>query len=78
LEPDEGSRAAAARCRHALGGHPRELAESVDVVFSMLTNTEALEEVAGGDAGMLEALSSSKVWAGLSTIASDASIWWCP
>jgi len=44
----------------------------------MLTNTEALEEVAGGDAGMLEALSSSKVWAGLSTIASDASIWWCP
>src|SRR5215204_2419438 len=54
---------------------PRELAESVDVVFTMLTNTGALEEVAGGDAaGMLEGLSSGKVWADLSTIAPDASV----
>jgi len=53
---------------------PRELAASVDVVFTMLTNTAALEEVAGGDGGMLEGLSSGKVWADLSTVAPDASV----
>jgi 3-hydroxyisobutyrate dehydrogenase-like beta-hydroxyacid dehydrogenase len=53
---------------------PRELAASADVVFTMLTNTAALEEVAGGDVGMLESLSSGKVWADLSTVAPDASV----
>ena len=53
---------------------PRELAASVDVLFTMLTNTEAVEATAGGPDGVLAGLREGKVWADISTIAPDASV----
>jgi 3-hydroxyisobutyrate dehydrogenase-like beta-hydroxyacid dehydrogenase len=53
---------------------PRELAGSVDVLFSMLTNTAAVEGAAGGPDGVLAGLRPGTVWADLSTIAPDASV----
>ena len=53
---------------------PRELAASVDVLFTMLTNTEAVGATAGGDDGVLAGLRPGTVWADLSTIAPDASV----
>ena len=51
----------------------RELAASVDVLFTMLTNTAAVEAIAGGPDGVLAGLRPGTVWADLSTIAPDAS-----
>jgi 3-hydroxyisobutyrate dehydrogenase-like beta-hydroxyacid dehydrogenase len=53
---------------------PRELAASVDVLFTMLTNTEAVEATAGGTDGLLAGLTEGTVWADISTIAPDASV----
>jgi len=53
---------------------PRELAASVDVLFTMLTNTAAIEATAGGADGVLAGLREGSVWADLSTIAPDASV----
>jgi 3-hydroxyisobutyrate dehydrogenase-like beta-hydroxyacid dehydrogenase len=53
---------------------PRELAASVDVLFSMLTNTAAVEGAADGADGVLAGLRPGTVWADLSTIAPDASV----
>jgi 3-hydroxyisobutyrate dehydrogenase-like beta-hydroxyacid dehydrogenase len=53
---------------------PRELAASVDVLFTMLTDSRALESTAGGDDGILAGLRPGTVWADLSTIAPDASV----
>jgi 3-hydroxyisobutyrate dehydrogenase-like beta-hydroxyacid dehydrogenase len=53
---------------------PRELAASVDVLFTMLTDTAAIEATAGGPDGGLAGLSDGKVWADISTIAPDASV----
>jgi 3-hydroxyisobutyrate dehydrogenase-like beta-hydroxyacid dehydrogenase len=53
---------------------PRELAASVDVLFTMLTNTAAVEAIAGGPDGVLAGLSEDMVWADISTIAPDASV----
>jgi 3-hydroxyisobutyrate dehydrogenase-like beta-hydroxyacid dehydrogenase len=53
---------------------PRELAESVDVLFTMLTNTEAIEATADGADGVLAGLGEGTVWADISTIAPDASV----
>lgn len=53
---------------------PRELAASVDVLFTMLTNTDAVESTAGGDDGVLAGLRDGLVWADASTIAPDASV----
>ncbi len=50
---------------------PAELAASVDVLFTMLTNTAAIEGVAQD---VLPALRPGTVWADLSTIAPDASV----
>jgi 3-hydroxyisobutyrate dehydrogenase-like beta-hydroxyacid dehydrogenase len=55
-------------------GTPRELAESVEVLFTMLTNTEAVEATAGGPDGVLAGLREGAVWADMSTIAPDASV----
>jgi 3-hydroxyisobutyrate dehydrogenase-like beta-hydroxyacid dehydrogenase len=55
-------------------GTPRELAASVDVLFTMLTNTEAIEAVAEGPDGVLAGLSRGVVWADVSTISPDASV----
>jgi 3-hydroxyisobutyrate dehydrogenase-like beta-hydroxyacid dehydrogenase len=53
---------------------PRELAAQVDVLFTMLTNTAAIEATAGGDDGVLAGLRKGAVWADISTIAPDASV----
>jgi 3-hydroxyisobutyrate dehydrogenase-like beta-hydroxyacid dehydrogenase len=53
---------------------PRELATSVDALFTMLTNTEAVEATAGGPDGVLAGLRDGAVWADVSTIAPDASV----
>jgi 3-hydroxyisobutyrate dehydrogenase-like beta-hydroxyacid dehydrogenase len=53
---------------------PRELAASVDVLFTMLTNTDAVEATAGGADGVLAGLRKGAVWADISTIAPDASV----
>src|SRR5918998_2505086 len=53
---------------------PRELAESVDLLFTMLTNTAAIEATAAGPDGVLAGLGEGKVWADISTIAPDASV----
>jgi 3-hydroxyisobutyrate dehydrogenase-like beta-hydroxyacid dehydrogenase len=50
---------------------PRELAETVDVLFTMLTNTAAIEEIAEP---VLEGIRPGTVWADISTIAPDASV----
>jgi 3-hydroxyisobutyrate dehydrogenase-like beta-hydroxyacid dehydrogenase len=53
---------------------PRELAAAVDVVFTMLTNTSAIEATADGPDGVLAGLRPGTVWADLSTISPDASM----
>ena len=53
---------------------PREVAEQCDVVFTMLTNTAAIEGAAHGDDGLLAGLGAGKVWADLSTIAPERSV----
>jgi 3-hydroxyisobutyrate dehydrogenase-like beta-hydroxyacid dehydrogenase len=57
-----------------LAGTPRELAASVDVLFTMLTSTQAVEATAGGGDGVLAGLRVGTVWADMSTIAPDASV----
>jgi 3-hydroxyisobutyrate dehydrogenase-like beta-hydroxyacid dehydrogenase len=52
---------------------PRELAQDVDVVLSMVTDTNAVEQVASGADGILAGLGPGKVYADMSTIAADAS-----
>jgi 3-hydroxyisobutyrate dehydrogenase-like beta-hydroxyacid dehydrogenase len=53
---------------------PRELAATVDVLFTMLTNTAAVEATADGPDGVLAGLREGMVWADISTIAPDASV----
>jgi 3-hydroxyisobutyrate dehydrogenase-like beta-hydroxyacid dehydrogenase len=53
---------------------PRELAASVDALFTMLTNTAAIEATAEGPDGVLAGLREGFVWADMSTIAPDASV----
>ena len=53
---------------------PRELAASVDVLFTMLTNTAAVEATADGPDGVLAGVRAGTVWADISTIAPDASV----
>jgi 3-hydroxyisobutyrate dehydrogenase-like beta-hydroxyacid dehydrogenase len=53
---------------------PRELAAGVDVLFTMLTNTAAIESTADGPDGVLAGIRPGTVWADISTIAPDASV----
>ena len=53
---------------------PRELAASVDLLFTMLTNTAAVEAIADGEDGVLAGLRPGTVWADVSTIAPEASV----
>ena len=52
-----------------LANTPREAAEAGDVIFSMVTNVEALRAVAEGDDGIVAGLSPGKVWIDMSTAA---------
>jgi 3-hydroxyisobutyrate dehydrogenase-like beta-hydroxyacid dehydrogenase len=53
---------------------PRELAERVDVLFTMLTDTAAISALAEGDDGLLAGLRDGVIWADISTISPDASV----
>lgn len=53
---------------------PRELAERVDVLFTMLTDTAAIQATADGPDGVLAGLRPGTIWADVSTIAPDASV----
>jgi 3-hydroxyisobutyrate dehydrogenase len=48
---------------------PRAVAESADVVLSMVTNVAALRAVAQGDDGILAGLEPGKIWIDLTTAA---------
>ena len=55
------------------GESPRTVAESSDVVFSMVTNTAALNAVALGDDGIIAGLSHGKIYVEMSTVSPAAS-----
>jgi len=55
------------------GNTPREVAEAVDIVFTMVTNTAALHEVTSGEHGILAGLSEGKVYIDMSTVSPAAS-----
>jgi len=56
-----------------LAASPRHTAESAEVVFSMVTNTEALEAIAHGADGVLAGLHPGSVWVEMSTVSPGAS-----
>ena len=55
------------------GESPKAVAEAVDVMFTMVTNTTALHEVCNGPAGILAGLHKDSVYVDMSTISSAAS-----
>jgi 3-hydroxyisobutyrate dehydrogenase-like beta-hydroxyacid dehydrogenase len=55
------------------GETPRAVAETVDVIFTMVTNTAALHEVVGGHDGILAGLETGKIYIDMSTISPAAS-----
>lgn len=56
-----------------LVGSPREVVEASDIVFTMVTNTEALQTVFEGPDGILEALTPGKIYVDMSTVSPEAS-----
>lgn len=52
-----------------LRGTPREVAESSDLVLSMVSDTAALRQVALGPAGILAGLSPGEIYVDMSTVA---------
>ncbi|MEJ2287494.1 MAG: NAD(P)-dependent oxidoreductase [Deinococcales bacterium] len=52
----------------AWGGSPRGVAEASDIVFTMVTNTTALEAVTGGPDGVLAGLGAGKLYIDMSTV----------
>ncbi len=55
------------------GDSPRRVAETTDVVFSMVTNTSALHSICEGPDGILAGLSSGKIYVDMSTVSPAAS-----
>lgn len=47
---------------------PRVVAENADIIFSMVTNTNALLSVTGGPDGVLEGLKPGKIYIDMSTV----------
>jgi len=52
---------------------PRAVAENAAVIFSMVTNTAAVQEIASGPRGILDALGPGKIYVDMSTINPDVS-----
>ena len=52
---------------------PRDVASAADVIFTMVTNGEALTSIAEGDSGLLAGLSSGKYCVDMSTVGPDTS-----
>src|SRR6266699_5616488 len=55
------------------GETPRAVAETADVIFTMVTNTAALHEVVGGQNGILAGLGKGKIYIDMSTVNPAAS-----
>lgn len=55
------------------GATPRAVAEAADIIFSMVTNTEALIAVTGGDDGVIAGFGSDKIYVDMSTVSPAAS-----
>jgi 3-hydroxyisobutyrate dehydrogenase-like beta-hydroxyacid dehydrogenase len=55
------------------GETPRSVAETADVIFTMVTNTTALHEVVNGHNGILAGLEKGKIYIDMSTISPAAS-----
>jgi len=55
-----------------LAATPRGLAEVSDVVFSMVSNTQALEAIAHGADGVLAGIRAGTIWLEMSTVSPDA------
>lgn len=55
------------------GEMPRAVAEAADVVFSMVTNTKALQAVFAGPDGLLAGLGPGKIYVDMSTVSPAAS-----
>jgi 3-hydroxyisobutyrate dehydrogenase-like beta-hydroxyacid dehydrogenase len=47
---------------------PREVAAAADITFSMVTNSQALEDIAYGPAGVIAGLTAGKLWVDMSTV----------
>jgi 3-hydroxyisobutyrate dehydrogenase-like beta-hydroxyacid dehydrogenase len=56
-----------------LAATPREVAETVDVVFAMVTNGAALKGITEGPNGLVAGLSAGKIFADISTVYPDLS-----
>jgi 3-hydroxyisobutyrate dehydrogenase-like beta-hydroxyacid dehydrogenase len=52
---------------------PRAVAAVADVTISMVTNSAALEEIAGGADGIIAGLGSGKIWIDMSTVGPEIS-----
>ena len=52
---------------------PRDVAEAADVTFSMVSNTEALLAITGGENGVLAGLGPGKIYVDMSTVGPAAS-----
>ena len=52
---------------------PRAVAEAADVIFTMVTNTNALHEVLSGSDGILDGLGPGKIYIDMSTVSPHAS-----
>jgi 3-hydroxyisobutyrate dehydrogenase-like beta-hydroxyacid dehydrogenase len=55
-----------------LARSPRQVADAADVIFSMVSNTEALEAIAHGPDGVLAGLRSGTTWVEMSTVSASA------
>ena len=55
------------------GNTPREVAETSDVIFSMVTNTAALQAIVEGADGILAGLGPGKLYADISTVSPEYS-----
>src|SRR5450432_2334334 len=55
------------------GDSPRVVAESADVIFSMVSNTDALRAIAEGPDGLLAGLKPGKLFVDMSTVSAEGS-----
>jgi len=56
-----------------LADSPRAVAAASDITLSMVTNSAALEEIAGGADGIIAGLAAGKIWIDMSTVAPEVS-----
>src|SRR5262249_22631779 len=47
---------------------PREVAAAAEITFSMVTNSQALEDIAYGPPGVIAGLTAGKLWVDMSTV----------